>query len=168
MSAVSLTSTPDPFEPNPENTRKIERLLEFFVEQGPGSFIEWEPIERIAEGSRYGEGRWVIKAARDRLLKDFSIATRCNYDHEPPLGVRLLTGAEQLRCGVDRSWRAIRQIRRGRAEVQAVDTTNMSDHARRYKLIVLEGLQAEEQRLRAQVKQNKRKPSEVTPIRPTI
>lgn len=103
-------------------------------------------------GLEPNRGRWqtVLDAARERLLKDRGIGTRCDR----LVGVRLLTIDQQQTWLPEwRLKRAGRQIRRAEVAVAALPDRGLSLHQQRMKAFALEQLDKARRETRQHVRE---------------
>lgn len=95
-------------------------------------------------------GPWghVMRKVRRRLERDRGVATW----PETTVGYKLLTAAEQLELPARRARRGLRQVRRGRASVDALPEKSLTLHQRRVRAFLSERGKEAERALRREIR----------------
>jgi hypothetical protein len=138
------------FEEKEDVAQAVEALYSVVAKLNRGDILGHDVIASILGLSPH-EGRWdhVVGKVRKRLLKERKIETW--PEHE--VGYKLLTVQEQLEyVPLERSRRAIRQVRKGRKPLDALPASSLTVNQRKLREMLSSGMMSTEKAMRRELR----------------
>lgn len=124
----------------------LNELMEMFKEKSRGDEIKHEELAQLS-GFEYNstEFRIVASKLKKRFLEERGIKLLAVHG----VGYRLLTVDEQSKITIpERATKALKHVKRGKKELDALGSEDLTDHQRRLKAFGIDGFDKQEVALR--------------------
>ena len=144
---------------------QVKKLIETFGAPEPGCINYSDIAECIGEKVRSNRFRTVVNSWRNELLKKYNLATRAVSS----VGILVMQEGERVDDAGSKLQRSIKAVRSAGKRVHSVDTTKLDQaaltkhtHLKRYSTLMFEAVNAENKKLRAEVRAIEQLPRRAT------